>query len=48
LSNDAWQKEEILAAKLENFLTTVHLYVFVMHAHPIFLVPNVFVCFFFF
>lgn len=24
LANDTWQKEEILAAKLENFLTTVH------------------------
>lgn len=23
LANDTWQKEEILAAKLENFLTTV-------------------------
>jgi hypothetical protein len=23
LTNDAWQKDEILAAKLENFLTTV-------------------------
>lgn len=25
LANDTWQKEEILAAKLENFLTTVHI-----------------------
>jgi hypothetical protein len=52
LANDTWQKEEILAAKLENFLTTVlinnyHNFVLLcMHIH--FPYDISFVCFFFF
>ena len=35
LSNDTWQKDEILAAKLENFLTTVLLHCRVVFVHPV-------------
>lgn len=40
LSNDTWQKDEILAAKLENFLTTVLFRSPVVFVHPFLSLPD--------